>query len=128
MDSTITIEVVIHKIGIFYKNQWFTVNSTNNQNNCGIKAIDMCCNDIITEFNQNDIINFYLNRGLLNSLSKTRIKSRIKAAFIETIDYLASITLNKCNLISSTNVELKSEGLPPAFKKQIGVNPTKKWT
>ena len=86
----------------------------------------MCCSDIITEFNQKDIINFYLNRGLLNSLSKTRIKSRIKAAFIETLDYLASITLNKCNLISSARAELLSVGLPPAFKKLIIVNPTKK--
>ena len=126
MDSKITIEVVIYKNGIFYRSQWFPVNTTNNQSNCGIKAIDNCCNDLITEFNQHDIINFYLNRSLLSSLSKVRIKSKIKAEFIETLDYLASITLNKCNLICSTNIEMKSEGLPPAFKKQIVVSPTKK--
>ena len=122
----ITIEVIIHKNGMFYRSQWFTVNTTKNSSNCGIKAIDTCCSDLITEFRQGDIVNFYLNRGLLNSLSKTRIKSKILAAFIETLDYLASITLNKCNFISSTRVELPSTGLPPAFKWLLIVNPTPK--
>ena len=47
-------------------------------------------------------------------------------AFIETLDYLASITFKKCNLISSTKMELPSTGSPPTVKKILMVHPSPK--
>ena len=119
-----TVEVIINKNGNLYRNEWFANSTTKNITNIGLAAITECCSNIITDFREQDIINFYLNRGTLNTLSKTRIKSKTVTAFIEILVYLASITLQKCNLLCSTNFEFLSTGQPPAIKKTLIVNPT----
>ena len=121
-----TVEVVIHKNGNQYCNEWFENRTTKNITNIGLIAISECCSNIITDFREHDIINFYLTRTAISSLSKTRIKSKSVKAFIDILVYLASVTLQKCNVLCSKNFEPVPAGQPPTIKKILVVNPSAK--
>ena len=119
-----TVEVIIFKNGSLYCNEWFENSTTKKITNIGLAAITKCCSDKITDFREQDIVNFYLSRSTLTSLSKTRIKSKTAKSFIDIIVYLASVTHKKCNLMCSKNFELLSHGQPPIVKKKLTVYPT----
>ena len=86
----------------------FRISMTINIGKSWIFAITKCCSDRIEDFNSKDIIYFYLDQALIDSLTKVRIKSQIFAEFIEILDYLAS----KCGLINCKNCAFPLQGIP----------------